>query len=136
MLKLHIEYIGIFLLRAAFGLFILTAESAQAVGSFNVTVNIQSAAAQSNASSGQLVSSSNSVATVDGASQSTNNYMQVFSANSMQFAVGSKASDGSWLLGDMGIRRGLDVMTYWHMVNIPGNGDDPDRSYLEMLIGW
>jgi hypothetical protein len=134
MLKYRVDSAGFFLLVVTLAPFMLPAEAAQAVGSFNVTVDFQSAAAQSSISVEPLVTSS--AATVDGASQSTNNYVQVFSANNAQFAIGSVASDGGRLLGDLSVRGSLGVITDWHMVNILGNGDDPDRSYLEMLIGW
>jgi len=126
-----LQSVEIKLLACLLSLLVLPADAAQAIGHFNITVNFQSEAATT-----QPTTSAATTQSITSKVQS--GFVQTLrpKVNSAQFATSSAALSSDRYLSGASVSKRLGAITYWRMVNLHGSNNDPDHSYLEMLIGW
>jgi len=127
----HVKSVEMKLLTCLLSLLVLPADAAQTIGHFNITVNFQSEAATA-----QPTTSASTTQSTTSTVQSRPVQTLRPTVSSAQFATGSIAQNNNRYINRAVVSEELGMVTYWHMVNLHGGNNDPDHSYLEMLIGW
>jgi hypothetical protein len=153
------------LLFATLGLSLTSVSASQAGGQFAVTVNFQSANSEvatnktgfctktfgtgAFGSAGMLVSSSGAfgavvtivcdtgaVVNVESPSMAVPSWQPMYGGAYRYSHLAKGELIGMQFPGSIDSYTGLGAATSWRMVNLSDGADDPDRTYLEMLIGW